>query len=673
MSKIENTGKYPHMFSELNVRGKTIRNRTVTGPMILEWGIDKNGFITERGMKAFADMAKGGAGMVTLGEAQIDHLNSKAHSLHFDATDPDVIQQYHFYTELVHAYGALASIEFNHNGQHALPEFNPQHLEPMAASELIMPSGIHVREMTRQDMKQVADSYAQAAQIAKRSGFDAVLLHFGHGWLMGGFLSPTVNHRIDEFGGSNKNRMRFPLEVIHRIREVTGEDLILEIRLSGEEYTQGGIRIEDTIEYCKILEEDGNVDMIHISCGTRMDGRTRPLMIPSHFTEEAHNLRLAEAVKKSGIHLPVGVVGAITDPKKVEEMIAGEQIDYIVAARQFIADPDWVNKAKHGCEKDMRHCMRCMHCGDKNRVNRIGKAVMEDWNGTKIHLCDINPIFGHAALIGEIPKPKESKKVVVVGGGPAGLTAAAQAAKLGHQVILYEQSKKLGGLLKYYTDPVWFKQGEKLEREYLIHQVEKQKIDVRLGVRATPDLVAKDHPDVVIVAIGGRPVHPLLPNKSNKRVMDVFGIYQHEKLLGKKVVIIGGGTSGVEAAIYLGEIGIEVTLLEKKDDVALDEPFSMRNHIIKKLEEIETISFYVGQEAVLITESGVIARKLASGEEEEYEADTVIFATGMLPLEKKALEYTASAVDVIRVGDCRKIGNLGSAIHEGYNAAVTIQ
>lgn len=663
---------YPDLFSELKVRGKIMKNRTVTGPMILEWGIDKNGFITERGMKAFGDMAKGGAGIVTLGEAQIDHLNSKAHSIHFDATDPDVIQQYHFFTEYIHAYGALASIEFNHNGQHALPEFNSEHMGPMAASEIRMPNGLTAKEMDRADMDRVIEAYAQSAQIAKRSGFDAVLLHFGHGWLMGGFLSPLVNRRTDDYGGTYENRMRFPLEVIHRIRQVAGEELIIEVRMSGDEYVEGGIKIEDTVEYAKLLEADGNIDMIHLSAGTRMDGRSRPISVPSHFVEECHNLRFAEAVKKAGVKLPVGIVGAVSDPALADQIIAEGKADYVVMARQMIADPEWANKARHGREADIRRCLRCMHCGDKNRVNRVGKAVLEDWNGTKIHVCDINPVWGHDALIGEIAPPKVSKKIVVVGGGPAGLTAASRAAELGHQVILYESGKKLGGLLNFYADPVWFKQGESRHRKYLIHQVEKHKnIEVRLGVHATPELVKEDKADEVIVAIGGRIYHPDLSIEQGAKIIDVLGVYGHEDNAGSKIVIIGGGTSGAEAAIYLAGLGKKVRLIEKLDDIALDEPFSMRNHILKYMADLN-IEYSVEQEAFAVTRNGVKAKDINCGTEHFYEADTVIFATGLKAREEEADAFTPCAVDVVKVGDCRKIGNLGSAIREGYNAAVTV-
>lgn len=674
MAEVQTKQKFPHLFSELKIRGKVLRNRTVSGPMILEWAMDKNGFITERGMKAFGEFAKGGIGVVTLGEAKLDNLNSMAHTRHFDSRDPDVIQQYHFFTEYVHAYGALASIEFNHNGMHALPEFNPEHLGPMGPVDMEMPSGIHVRAMTREDMDTVAESYGQAALIARRSGFDILCLHFAHGWLMSAFLSSQINTRTDEYGGSLENKMRFPLQVLHRIRELAGEDILIELRLNGSDCTEGGIEIEEAVEMVKVFERDGTVDMIHMSCGTRMDNRTRPISISSHFVDPGHNVAFSEAVKKAGVKMPIGVVGGITDPAFAEEIIAAGKADYVVMARQMFADPQWANKARHGREEDIRRCMRCQHCMDKNRVNnsKNRKATMEDWKGTKIQLCDVNPVFGHGALIGEIPAPAVSRKVVVVGGGIAGISAAIKADALGHQVVLFEQSGELGGLLKLYAAPVWFKEGEASFLKYLLRQMEKSHVEVHLNTRATPELVAAYRPDTVIAAIGGKADHRNISVEKGSRAVDVLGIYNHEKALGKRTVIIGGNTSGSEAALHLSHLGISVVLLEKGEELIPDEGVSYRLHTLQYLEEAENITCYTQREAVRVVAGGVYARNTGTEEECFYEADTVIFATGMQPREADAAAFGSAAVDVVKVGDCRCIGTIGTAVHDGYNAAVTI-
>ncbi len=662
--------KYPHIFSELKLRGKVLKNRTISAPLELMIAMDKNGFLTERGMHIFGDFIKGGTGAVTLGEGKIDDLNSKAHATHFECRDPDIIQRYHFFTEYVHAYGGLASIEFNHNGQFAMPQFNPQHLGPMGASEMTMPNGLHVKEMTKEDMDQVAESYAQAALIARRSGFDMILLHYAHGWLMGGFLSPLINHRTDEYGGSHENRMRFPLQVIHRIREVAGEDLLIEVRLSGSEYTEGGIQIEDAVEFAKLLDADGNIDLIHMSAGTRFDGNTRAIMHPSHFVEECHNAKFSEAVKKAGVKVPVGIVGAVSDPDVVEELIASGKADYVVMARQLMADPEWANKAKHGHPEDIRRCLRCLHCMDTNRVNK-GRAVLDDWNGTHMVTCEINPTFGHGALIGEIPAPKVKKKVIVVGGGPAGLSAAARAAELGHDVTLYESSGSLGGNLKIFADPVWFKKGETQLRNYLIRQVEKQPVKILLNTRATPEIILEQKPDVVLVAVGGRADHPKLETEEGSRTIDALGIYNNETKLGKKVVIIGGGSSGSEAALHLSSLGIGSTILEKGDYILPDSPFSIRNHTIQYLDNAENVEYFTNEEVFKIASNGVYAKNTRSGEVTFYEGDTVVYATGVKPKES-ANTFGHTAVDVRLIGDSREAGTLGAAIHDGFNAATTL-
>jgi 2,4-dienoyl-CoA reductase-like NADH-dependent reductase (Old Yellow Enzyme family) len=429
---------YPHLFSPLKVGKKTLKNRIITAPTHHPFAIGTDNFLNEAGITYYGDKARGGAAAVTIGEAKLDKLNSVAHNCHLDLTEEKTLQTLNLFTDYVHTYDGLASIEFNHSGQFALPEYCGG-IGPMGASSFVMPNGLLLKEMDEEDMEQVAESYAQAAVMAKRGGFDMILMHYAHGWLMGGFLSPIVNKRTDKYGGSVENRVRFPLMVLDRVHKAIGDDMLIELRISGDELSPGGITIDETIEMVKRMED--KIDLAHISCGTRMVAVTRAIMHPTHFIEHGHNVRLAEAVKKSVVKIPIGTVGAITEPAMAEEILAQGRADYVAIARAFMTDPDWAEKARAGRADDIRPCIKCLRCLDVSmgRVNTDSKAVLQDFTkATRRNDCSVNPTYGHTNLMHRFPKPTRRKKVIVVGGGMVGCETALHLTHSGREVVLVE-------------------------------------------------------------------------------------------------------------------------------------------------------------------------------------------------------------------------------------------
>lgn len=649
MKEQEYKKKYPHLFSKLEVKKTTFRNRIFAAPTHHSFNVDPQDFLNREGVMTYGERAYNGAAVVTVSEGRIDYLNSNAHYGNVDCCGTNAPQSLMWLTDYVHTCGGLASIEFNHSGQFAEPRFNPQGLGPMGASHCIMPNGLECREMTEDDMELVADHIAHACQVAKESGFDMVLLHYGHGWLFGGFLSPMFNHRTDKYGGSLENRIRFPRMVLERVRQAVGDDFIIELRLSGDEMTPDGLKIEDTIQIVKALED--LADMVQISCGTRLEPIARCLIGADHFMEPGHNAGLSEAVKKSGIKIPVGVVGSVADPALAEQILAKGQADYIVMGRGLIADPEWVRKVKDGREEDIRPCIKCSRCGS------MIKSV-----------CSVNPLFGHVQLRKTFPPAKTKKKIAVVGGGVAGMQAAIEAAERGHEVVLFEKEGSLGGQL-FYADYVWFKREMRDYRDYLICQVKKAGVEIRLNTNATPQLLDQEDYDGIIVAVGAEPFIPNIPGVERDNVITALDVFGHEASLPKNVIIIGGGLVGCELSLHLAKHGIHSTVIEMGPALAPDSVMQERIRTLDFMDKDENVDSYTNMKCVEVEDDGIIVED-AVGTRKKIQGEKVIFASGMKPLKEVRDSFDDHAHDVIAVGDCKKVSNVHQAVYTGYSAAL---
>lgn len=655
---------YPNLFKPLVLKnGSVMKNRIETSPTHhMTAGTPPDYHFNQIGEEIYGERAAGGAGLVTIGEGKMGDMTSCGHRSHIQCCTDDSPFTFHRYTTLLHGYDCLASIEFSHAGHFARKD-------PMSASPFKTPQGWYSREMNEEDMLRVAEEYANAVATAYRSGFDVVCLHFAHGWLMGGFLSPLINHRTDKYGGSIENRCRFPLMVLDHIREKVGNKIALEVRLSSDEFTPGGLQVEEVAEIAKIIED--KIDLLHVSCGTRLNAITRAIMHPSHFIEHGHNKDRARIIKNA-VSIPVGVVGAITDPFLADKMIEEEYCDYVCLARQFIADPDWGEKARHGKADDIRPCIKCFHCLDVSagRVNTSTKAVLDNPMSVELIECSVNPLFGDHEIKKSFKPSSESKNVVVIGGGVGGMQAALTAAERGHHVTLFEKADKLGGQL-FYTDYIWFKKDMKKYRDYLIHQISKAAIDVRLNCEATAEAIEKNNPDAVIVAVGADPVIPNISGVENSNVLTAIDVFGKENSLGEKVTIIGGGMVGCELSLHLTHLGHQVDLIEMGEILAPDAVFTERMHTLDYIEKEEKLNCHTSSRCVAITETGVQIES-PNGEISFIEADNIVLSVGFNPRKNIARSFEDSAPDVFFIGDCKKVGTIFNAVHNGFDAASRI-
>ena len=658
--------KYPHLFEPMYVGKNKVRfnNRALMAPIgsiATGGGEMSDGRISQNGIDQCMNYIRGGFSSVALPmEVPIDGGHEHMFNL-----NPKTCNQmeFHLLQRSVHAYRGLTFAELLHCGPFVnLPDY------PRLGADTYVTNGYPVKAATLDDMKGICDLFAQYAVWAKIARFDGLMIHMAHGWLFNQFLSPLTNHRTDEFGGSVENRCRFPMMVLKAIRDAVGDDLLIELRLNGNDEVEGGILPEDAAQQVLILQE--YVDMIHITCGHRVDALSRPKQHPSNFFPMAHNAYASEIVKNTpGVKIPIGVVGAIYTPEIAEEVLAKGQADYVLMARSAMADPEIIKKAKEGREDDIRPCLRCNYCMDHGRREALTTELHLLSHPSYDRHCATNPLAFQSLSKRSFPPAERVKRIAVVGGGVAGMEAALAAADRGHEVIIYEKTDKLGGQALL-SDVMWFKKEMKLFHEYLERQVHKrQNIIVNLNTEATPEIIDELDPDAVIVAVGAEQIVPKIPGVE-KAVMsfDVFG--HEEEKVGHKVAIIGGGDIGVELGIHLNQLGHECTVVEMGHYIAPKAQLTERISYLEWLEQ-EKVNTMIDTKCVEITDQGAIIED-ADGNKTLLEADTVIIAVGTKSLVEERDKFIDTAFDVINVGDCVKASSIVHAVHTGFDAGWTL-
>lgn len=640
---------FEKLFEKNYIGAMELRNRIVLPPMVRNWATEE-GEVTERLVNHYAELAKGGAAML-INEATFVLANGKGFIHETGIHDDKMIPGLKQLVGAAHEHGAKIGPQLYHAGRQTSSKITGS--QPVAPSPIPCPVMQEMpKELTVEQIAGIEDAFAEGARRAKEAGFDFVEVHGAHGYIITQFLSPFSNKRDDEYGGDLDGRMKFLTNIINKIRAKVGDDYPIVVRLSGDEGVEGGLRLEDTREIAKRLEALG-VDALHIS-GGNYGSYAQGLMIPPMAVPEGPFIHLSGGVKEV-VKIPVIAVSKINTPELAEEVIVSGQADLVALGRELIADPEWPNKVANNEIDDINRCISC----NQGCIDRLFQQLDTQ--------CVVNPRYGREKEFAIVPA-KEPKKVMVIGGGPAGMEAAIVAKRRGHDVSLYEKEAMLGGELNLAEKPP-FREGITWLKEYLIGQVHKLGIEENLNTEVTPELIGEVSPDAIIVATGSSCAMPPIPGVENELVVSPRDLLAGKAEVGKKVIVAGGGSVGVETAAYLADKGHKVTVVEMKDEIATDMGISDRFLLLERFAKYP-VAVMTKTKIIKITDKGMVVDE--NGEEKSMDADSVVLCVGAKP-NNEIVEMISGLAPVITVaGDANEPRRLLEAVYEGYSAALNI-
>jgi len=629
---------YEKVFEPIQIGPMLVKNRIETAPAAPRLA-NNDGTISPELLAWSRELAKGGAGIVTLGISGVTPLNGMGSGFCVNMGSDNVLVGLTTFAEEMHRYGAKASVE-------------------LGAFAFAPPGQSAIDLMSQADIDGWIAAFSDAAERAAFCGMDMVLLHGGHGILISNFFSPLFNHRTDKYGGSIANRARFACELVDEIRRKTKNKLAIEFRISAEELVPGGVELPETIEFVKVIED--KIDLLHVSAGMLLVDDLVPVSTQPSYFKRGYNVHYAASLKKAGIKVPITTVGSI-DLDLAEQILENGEADMCAMIRTVIADPFAPEKARLGQEEDIRPCIRCVVCLNRTHGMR-GKRVA----------CAVNPRAGREVETDiALGLPVTKKKVVIVGGGPAGMEAARTAADRGHDVVLFEKTNQLGGTLHLAVRPE-FKADLKDYLDWAIRTTEADsRIIIRKNTEATEALIQAEHPDAVFVAIGAEPNLPPIPGLDGKHVVWVGDVESGKVSVGNKVVIAGGGLTGCENALVLAREGKEVTLVEMVSEAEMIASNPVPMTAILQLLKKENVTILTQHKLISAAEHSVTLECAECRQDVPF--DTLVVSLGVKPKTAEAAKFAGLAEKVVLLGDCTTSqGTLLSATLTGSNAAMDL-
>lgn len=690
---------YELLLSPMKIGSMTVKNRTVMTAAEFSLG-QTDGTPTQKLMDYYEERAIGGVGMITPGICRVNDMGAASTFTQLSMSRDYHIAPMHEFAERIHRHGAKLCIQLHHPGRqgyssstNSLPMLIPivkrfpkvldmlfkctpfllgmeekgiiWSVQAPSKCELANHGAMRVHAMSRREVKNLINDYIAAAERCKKAGVDAVELHGGHGYMIQQFLSPNTNKRTDEYGGSFENRMRFVAEIIDGIRDRCGKDYPLIVRLTADEmydrigFPGKGYDLETGKRIAMRLEELG-VDAINVTSAC-YDAYNYWLE-PTSF-EPGWRKYLAREIK-SVVSIPVIAANVMRTPEQAERQLRDGDQDFVASARAFICDPHWVKKAEEGRENEIRRCIGCLNCIRSFMTNaKVGKQGE----------CALNMSVGREKAYFAQPRDGEGRRAVVIGAGPAGLTAAHTLARRGFDVDVYEKGEKAGGQVIsaaacHLKDKLYWC------IEDLMKNAAAEGAKIHLGTEASAEQIALAKPDAVIVAAGGVPVRPAsIPGIDGDNVYLATEIINGErKLENKRVVVAGSGITGLEVTEFLNDAGCEVTIIEMADEVAPGAWFQLVDDELERIKPFGT-KFMIGVKLTGIEAGRALIENAKTGESSSLPADAVVLSLGVRPAGGLVTELAQRDITAYAVGDAKHSGTIADACHSAYDTVMQIK
>jgi len=641
--------KYQKLFQKGQIGKLTLKNRIVMPAMGVSLA-SSTGEAYDNIIRYYEERAKGGCGLIITEITRIDDEYGVGTHCQLSVTDPKNIPQLQQLIDAVHKYDTKMLIQLHHPGRETKSSL-------IGGRQIVAPSAIMCkvtaempRALTTEECEGIMKAFVKGAVIAKTAGADGVELHAAHGYLLNQFLSPYTNKRTDKYGGSFHNRIRILEEMITAIRHLCGPDFVIGVRISADEFVEGGLKLEDSIKIARTLESYG-IDVINVSSGIYESSLT--IIEPGSYPQ-GWKKHLATAIKQN-VKIPVIAVNNVKLPEVAEQLLENNVCDFVGVARGHLADPEWSNKAKYGKEDQINNCIGCLYC-----FSELGKGG---------HIkCTVNPRLGREREFEHMRQDGDGKVAAVIGGGPGGMEAAITLAKRNFKVVLFESRSRLGGTLNV-ADQTPFKEKITMLVKSLTAQVNAEKnIEVRLNTEATPEIVKELNPAAVFVACGAAPIVPRLPGMDSDKVVKAEDILFGLKEVKGRVVVIGSGLTGLETAEKLAMEGHEVTVVEMAKEVGPGIYRTVLYDITSRLNKHNT-KLLPNHQLMAVTEDGALVMNTLNSQKMTIQADTIVLALGVSP-RKEVVNRFEEAFDEVRViGDASKGGRIVEAMNDGFGKA----